>query len=132
VGIITLEGMHWAMRHHWAFQRNQHRQSVPSAIQIRFGGAKGMLCLWDKQCVKPLCGFQVDDHALSASQRFVSMHIVVLSLHTHPTTLAGTVATLGNQHRQSVPTVIQILFEEPRECSAFEQPVREGTLRVAS
>jgi hypothetical protein len=53
VGIITLEGMHRAMRQHWAFQRNRHRQSIPSAIQIRFGGAKGMLCLWDNQYVTP-------------------------------------------------------------------------------
>jgi hypothetical protein len=56
VGVITFEGLYRAMRQHWAFQRKLHRQSIPSAIQIRFVGAKGMLCLCDSQYVKPTLG----------------------------------------------------------------------------
>ena len=57
VGVITSAGMARAMRMHWeTHDRPARMKRVPSAIQIRFGGAKGMLCLWDGQCASSQTG----------------------------------------------------------------------------
>ena len=47
VGLITMAGMEAVMRRFPAYRRGN--MALPSAIQIRFGGAKGMLTLWDER-----------------------------------------------------------------------------------
>lgn len=51
VGIITSHGMRLAMQQYRAYQRTG--MSLPSALQVRIGGAKGMLTLWDGMCDFP-------------------------------------------------------------------------------
>jgi RNA-dependent RNA polymerase len=45
VGRITSAGMLKAIRRHGAFRRGATQ--LPSALQVRFGGAKGVLTRWD-------------------------------------------------------------------------------------
>ena len=45
VGIITRAGMERAMQQYPAYRRGT--MPLPSALQVRLGGAKGMLTLWD-------------------------------------------------------------------------------------
>ena len=52
VGIITSEGMRRAMEGNPVFQKRlrRHGATLPAAIQVRIGGAKGMLTRWDGRC----------------------------------------------------------------------------------
>ena len=54
VGVITTEGMRQAVQQHPGLHRAYvETKRLPSAIQVRLGGAKGMLTRWDNWCAPP-------------------------------------------------------------------------------